>query len=224
MGKVLHASGSGYFIGCIKEQNELVNCFSGNLTQLMALFWRVKRWEATATGTLERDSGDQLQSITFDNVTRELQPSPPIPSAEEDLVCFNSEAKSTLIYFTTAAWATDQNGNPVTDTLGFTVSSGYRADDQYYFGVEKTGNNFRIAGLALFGPTFLINGNGNTPPIYSAPLVEAGDYVINTSVGSITGKLWTAFTSIPATCVVIINAKEYWSYGGTYNTSTGELL
>ena len=222
MGKVLHASASGYFTGCIKEQNLLASCFSGNLTQVMALFWRVKKWEATASGTLRRLSGD-TQSLTLDGVTRELQPQEPIPLIEEDLVCFNSEAKGNLIYYTYAAWATDQSGNPFSDVLGLVVSSGYSNDEQYS-GVEKTENNFRIAGFVVFSATILINGNGNTPPIYSYPLVEAGNYQIITSVGTMTGKLWTGWTDQVANCNVVINAKEYWSYGGTYNTSTGEPL
>ena len=223
MGEVLHASASGYFTGCIKEQNLLVECFSGNLTQVMALFWRVKKWEATASGTLQRFSGDEFQSLTFDGATRELQPQEPIPSIEEDLVCFNSEAKGYLIYYTDAAWATDQSGNPFSSILALSVSSGYRNDEQYA-GVEKTENNFRIGGSLVFSAEFLINGNGNTPPIISEPLVEAGNYQIITSAGTMTGKLWTAWTDQVANCNVVINAKEYWSYGGTYNTSTGEPL
>jgi len=223
MGKVLHASASGYFTGCIKEQNELVECFSGNLTQVMSLFWRVKKWEATATGTLERFFNNDFESLTFDGITRELQPQQPIPSAEEDLVCFNSESKSSLIYYTIADWATDQSGNPFTDAIAYVVGSGYRNDEQYT-GVEKTGNNFRIGGQLIFSATILINGNGDTPPIYDDPLVEAGNYRIITSAGTMTGKLWTSWTDQVANCSVTINAKEYWSYGGTYNTSSGAPL
>ena len=223
MGKVLHASASGYFTGCIKEQNLLVECFSGNLTQVMALFWRVKKWEATITGSLQRTLGGITGTLTFDGTTRELQPQEPIPSIEEDLVCFNSEAKGSLIYYTSAAWATDQDGNPFSDTLALGVSSGHRNYEQYT-GVEKTENNFRIAGSLLFSATFLINGNGNTPPIYSSPLVEAGSYNITFYDGTLTGKLWSTFADTAASCVITVNAKEYWSYGGTYNTSTGEPL
>ena len=223
MGKVLHASASGYFTGCIKEQNLLVECFSGNLTQVMALFWRVKKWEATITGSLQRTLDGITDTLTFDGATRELQPQEPIPSIEEDLVCFNSEAKGSLIYSTSAAWATDQSGNPFSDVLALSVSSGYRNDEQYT-GVEKTENNFRIAGTVFFSATILVNGNGNTPPDYPYPLVEAGNYQIITSAGTMTGKLWTSWTSQAANCNVVINAKEYWSYGGTYNTQTGARL
>jgi hypothetical protein len=188
----------------------------------MALFWRVKKWEATMTGTLRRFSGDESESLTFDGIPRELEPQQPIPSTEEDLVCFNSEAKSYLIYYTNFV-AIDQDGNPFVNPLAFAVIFGDINDEQYA-GIEKSENSFRIGGQLIFSATILINGNGDTPPIYDDPLVEAGNYQIITSVGTMTGKLWTGWTDQVANCNVAINAKEYWSYGGTYNTSTGEPI
>jgi hypothetical protein len=222
MGKVLHASASGYFTVCIKEQNVLTSCFSGNLTQVMALFWRVKKWEATMTGTLRRFSGDESQSLTFDGIPRELEPQQPIPSTEEDLVCFNGGAKSYLLYYSNFV-AIDQDGNPFIDPLAFAVIFGDINDEQYN-GIEKSENSFRIGGQMFFSATFLISGNGNTPPVYAYPLFSAGNYQIITSAGTITGGLWSSWTDRTANCNIVINAKEYWSYGGTYNTSTGEPL
>jgi hypothetical protein len=222
MGKVLHASYSGYFTGCIKEQNILKECFQGSLTQIMSLFWRVKKWEAMITGSLQRTISGTPQSINFDSIFRELQSQDPYPTAEEDLVCFNDGSKPSLVYYKTANWY-NVDGSPVSDTFALVVGSGYRSD-QYYSGVERSGNNYRVFGNTLLGATFLINGNGNTPPDYTDPLVEAGDYNINTNLGTLTGKLWSAWADTPATCVININAKEYWPYGATYSTTTGEPL
>jgi hypothetical protein len=222
MGKVLHASYSGYFTGCIKEQNILKECVQGSLTQIMSLFWRVKKWEAKIDGSLERTISGERQALTFDGTFRELQNQSPYPTTEEDLVCFNDGSKPALIYYKTSNWY-NVDGTPDSDTFGFVISSGYRSD-QYYSGVEKTGTDYRVASSIFIGTYFLANGNGNTPPDYTSPLVEAGDYVVNTNVGSLTGKLWSAWADTPATCVITINAKEYWSYGGTYDTATGEPL
>jgi hypothetical protein len=221
MAKVLHASASGYFTGCIKEQNLLKECFSGNLTQVMALFWRVKKWEATITGSLQRTISGIPNTLTFNGTTRELDYQSPSPTTEEDLVCFNSEAKAFLIYLKTANWYSS-DGTPVDDTFALAISSGYRSDDEYS-GVEKSGDDYRIFGNTLLGPTFLINGNGDTAPLDSG-IVEAGLYNINFYDGTLTGKLWSTFADTTASCVITVNAKEYWSYGGTYDTSTGEPL
>ena len=222
MGKVLHASASGYFTGCIKEQNLLTECFSGNLTQVMALFWRVKKWEATITGSLQRTFDDGItNTLTFNGTTRELDSQSPSPTTEEDLVCFNGEAKAFLVYFKTANWY-DSDGTPQDDAFFLIISSGYRSVDNS--GVEKSGDDYRIFGETALGTTFLINGNGDTAPEYSSPLVEAGLYNITFYDGTLTGKLWSAFADTTASCVITVNAKEYWSYGGTYNTSTGEPL
>jgi hypothetical protein len=221
MGKVLHASASGYFTGCIKEQNLLKECFSGNLTQVMALFWRVKKWEATITGSLQRTLDGVTHTLTFDGTTRELDSQSPSPTTEEDLVCFNGEAKAFLVYIKTANWYAS-DGIPQDDTFGLLISSGYRSDDEYS-GVEKTEDDYRVFGETLLGPTFLINGNGNTAPDYS-PLVEAGSYNITFYDGTLTGKLWSTFADTTASCVITVNAKEYWSYDGTYNTSSGAPL
>ena len=222
MGKVLHASASGYFTGCIKEQNILKECVQGSLTQIMSLFWRVKKWDAKIDGNLQRTISGIPQSLNFDGIFRELENQDPYPTAEEDLVCFNNGSKPSLVYFKTANWYS-VDGVPASDTFALVISSGYRSD-QYYSGVERSGDDYRVAATIISGTTFLLNGNGNTPPDYTDPLVEAGDYNININVGTLTGKLWSAFADTPATCVVTINAKEYWPYGGTYNTSTGEPL
>jgi hypothetical protein len=219
MGKVLHASYSGYFTGCIKEQNILKECVQGSLTQIMSLFWRVKKWEAKIDGSLERTISGTRQSLNFDNTFRELENQYPYATAEEDLVCFNDGSKPALVYYKIANWY-NVDGVPASDTFGLVISSGYRSD-QYYSGVERSGDDYRVAASIITGTYFLANGNGNTPPDYTDPLVLAGDYNINTNVGTLTGKLWSAFADTPATCVVTINAKEYWPYGGTWNTSTG---
>lgn len=226
MGKVLHASASGYFTGCIKEQNILKECVEGSLTQIMSLFWRVKKWEAKINGSLQRTIGEdeeqQTLTFTFNGIFIELENQFPQATVEEDLVCFNSGAKPYLVYLKTANWYS-VDGEPVSDTFGLVISSGYRSDE-YHSGVERSGDDYRVATTIVSGTTLLLNGNGDTPPDYIDPLVQAGDYTINTNVGTLTGKLWSAFADTPATCVVTINAKEYWSYGGTYNTSTGEPL
>jgi hypothetical protein len=60
MGKVLHASASGYFPACIvAAEADKSNLVGGTLKQIMELYWRVKAWGLdSVSGSVNFDYGD----------------------------------------------------------------------------------------------------------------------------------------------------------------------
>jgi hypothetical protein len=89
MGKVLHASGSGYFPSCIVA-GEPEEC-PWTLENAMKMYWRVRTWEFEASGMLQDEAGDFPPypfSITVENITSiDVDEIP--QTLEESLVCGN---------------------------------------------------------------------------------------------------------------------------------------
>lgn len=201
MGKVLHASKSGYFPFC-SSNFELIEGFyiSGTLYQIMAIYWRVKRWKYKISGSYIGSlsitgSGEFDQNIT--------------PSSEENLVC----------------------GGP-TLFLGTVTLIGGDQPYSFQFSMNLVEGQFELIGNTCF-TGFLLTATGSegygglqswdaTP---DEPFnVVVGNYCINVlgiTIGS--GSIWSAFPQAgdPGNCSLIIEPSEYWSYGGTYDTTTG---
>jgi len=72
MAKVLHASASGYFPGCLVENADIAN---QSLVDAMAIYWKVKSWTITISGD------DPISATTFTRTE----------SDETYLVCNNNE-------------------------------------------------------------------------------------------------------------------------------------
>ena len=88
MGKVLHASGSGYFPGCIVA-GDPADC-PWTLEKAMQTYWRVRTWTFSASGTIEEEEGGNFPfSTTITDITsRDVETAFP-QTLEEGLVCGN---------------------------------------------------------------------------------------------------------------------------------------
>ena len=197
MGKVLHASFSGYFPTCIIEgiPTPSQDYLSLTLEQAMALFWRVKTWEARASGSFYSYSIGS--DITYtSNSFSDMTPSITIQE-EKNLVCKGSET------FSFSRNATANIPSPISGTIdfGYTFTSIKKNASTYYpsFFVVS------INALSLYSPFFA---------------AKIGTYKITYLDYDITGDIFSADGS-SGSALIEIRAKEYWTYGGTYNSQTG---
>lgn len=205
MGKVLHASYSGYFPSCIGTART-TGIVEGSLSQIMSMYWRVKTWElSSATGSyIVHIDEDNTVSFEFTEGTKELGSTN--ATSEEALVCPQGFNHGALI--TTIVSSTYNPGPP--DTI-------YTAFNFFYNPtISKSGENYQMtcwAGVALQGTDiFSTLYEGTTVgQIYLSPLDIS--IPLRASAGEgVSGNVYIA-----------LNATEWWSYGGLYDTATGEL-
>jgi hypothetical protein len=206
MGKVLHASGSGYFPTCIIDETTIIQperYLNLTLEQAMALFWRVRTWEARASGSFV-DGGLQLAAIEYtSNSFLEMTPTISV-NEENSLVCKGAET----FLFDRPATAT------ITSTSGETIYVDTNITFQFsVLSIQKV-------GLSYY-PRFLIETIGTLTSIFTHKI---GTYKITYLNYDIVGDLFAQSAGSLGSALIEIRAKEYWSYGGTYNTSTGQLL
>jgi hypothetical protein len=206
MGKVLHASGSGYFPACILQDEPPENLkLAGTLEQIMGLYWRVKSFKYALTGkytipdssdvTISGGSGVFQQNIT--------------PQNEENLVCGG------LYLFTGTA----------TLTASTTITPKFYMNlfEQFFKSTEGTyKTSFLIESDVVFGGDEFICSIDRDSEFYR----PCGTYSVK--IFSQTIKSGTLFQGINPLATgnvsLIIEPNEYWSYGGTYDTTTGARL
>jgi hypothetical protein len=203
MGKVLHASYSGYFPTCIIDGTPTPpkEYLSLTLEQAMALFWRVKTWEARASGSFYDLSLSSTIAYTSNSYS-DMSPSISIQK-EEDFVCKGSQT----FYFERVATAT------ITPDVGAPYYADGTMNFQYIFSLIKKGGS-------TYYPSFTISSINSLTSFYTSKI---GTYKINYLNYELIGDLFGPDGSSGA-ALIEINAKEYWSYGGTYNTSNGSFL
>lgn len=205
MGKVLHASYSGYFPSCIGTART-TGVVKGSLSQIMSMYWRVKTWElSSATGSyIVHIDEDNTVSYEFTEGTKELGSTN--ATSEEALVCSQYFNRSVLI--TTIVNSTYLPGPPSTIYTSF----GFL----YYPNISKSGENYQMtcqagvefAGTDLFSTLY----EGLTVgQIYLSPLDIS--IPLRAPVGA----------DASGNVNIALNATEWWSYGGLYDTATGEL-
>jgi len=211
MGEVLHASGSGYFPSCIQG-----GAGFWSLERAMDLYWRIRSWELSISLTY---------SILIDGVPTEFTVVPeadflplvrryneggaPLAS-EEQLVCFNPYA-STGVYTGTPEepFAYVGCAGATTDgtlyTPNFSFFASFRAfirpgldPDRYDFEIFSVGQS---SGQKSFS-------------IYESTPISFGVLPLDPADGEYT------FVDV----ALSLEPKEWWSYGGTYDTSTGARL
>jgi hypothetical protein len=188
MGKVLHASGSGYFPGCIVA-GDPADC-PWTLEKAMQTYWRVRTWTFTASGVIQLEDENLPFSTTITDITsRDVETGEPRP-LEQGLVCSNLFEKRIsnaycLIEFYQA------------ETSGGLYNSGLVGE------VVDDSNSLEFVFAANISSAFNISILSTNIPI-TIDYVEPRGTVIS---GSAT-----------------LTPTEWWSYGGTYNTSTGEPL
>ena len=201
MGKVLHASYSGYFPACIQTAPESKgNLVGGTLEQIMELYWRVKAWRLDSiSGSQSFDYGDgDIYTITYTATQQSLGSVD--PTIEENLVCdpfpfFSAKASYTLsIQSETRELDVAMNG------LAYNFlkenSTYYMAFSFNMLFVTTQETAYQVGSVTI---------NGLSVPLYG--------YIDGQPPTNITGNISAS-----------ISPTEYWSYGGTYNTQTGAPL
>jgi len=202
MGKVLHASGSGYFPFCIQESTSPACVFP--LETIMKIYWRVKRFQLTG-------SGIGTYPPPFEDITGTFNFNPvEIPqtyaNSEENLVCasgFSFNRSPDFGGIVLNQYTANKN-NLNLFSLNFTASF---SDDgiRNSLGGENGFNAF-YGPYATTIPSTSLNIFGVNMPVY----ITIDGLPDDAYMG---GDLQLTLTPL-----------EYWSYGGTWNTSTGEPL
>ena len=216
MGKVLHASYSGYFPTCIEQSEPPAGRYiSGSLEDIMSFYWRVKKFNVTFSGSGVGPSPFFTQVEmrgTFDLETTYYKESPLSQASESDLACnlrrqFLGSGGELLL-----------NGQFFSE-----LSSSISHTPKYYKNSNiKTACEIR-GGISV--SYFITNVPPGTRVISGIDDVQVGSYDINFFGGSISGILTApSFAIASGSLKMVFNATEYWSYGGTYNTTTGEPL
>ena len=179
MGKVLHASYSGYFPFCLLESSSYSEA---SLEIVMKTYWRLRGF-----------------TISLPYMADDVIPNVPVVASvsvrstaatEEELVCDKP-------------WAvTGQSLVEVDDNRTWYAGDGgvYKNGDLYSPDYSIFGFFTRSQG----GGFFLETSNITRPPILDLDGLQLNGFTGGTGISIID--------------------KEYWSYDGTYNTSTGEPL
>jgi hypothetical protein len=232
MGKVLHASKSGYFPRCLVETPALPrddNYIIGGIAEVMTPFWRVRKWEISVTGDFNQGESTQWN---FNGTANEMFGNP-VVEKEEDLVCFNSQDKffiqfaSGYVPWGTYTIAGGQGEPPITEPLilpaflyvglgypfgpydTFEANSIVKNDDVYklpfFWGIQ----NFSLVSDSL--------GEGSG-------YIAVGTYTFDVLGVSTTPRTLYGPSDRSGSATAIVSAKEYWAYDKTYNTSTGQFL
>jgi hypothetical protein len=204
MGKVLHASGSGYFINCIEESGDSANAI-WTLENAMKLYWRVRSWSFSASGILEEEGDLFSFSLNFNNIESYFYYEPddefiPTPR-EEQLVC----GGESYPFFS-------EINNLTSPSL---IEVGRR-------GVFKVGDLYNPSFEGEFANRFPYNLDfrmaASIPSLY--PTISTVSLFGGVLPIGVRSRVGGEVISLTAT----LTPTEWWSYGGTYNTSTGEPL
>jgi hypothetical protein len=202
MGKVLHASKSGYFPYCIQESaDSRYAIFS--LQDLMKIYWRVRTWTFSASGTrLNANDQEVPFSTSLGNIQSGFEGDEGLVAhtTEEQLVCGSGFFLNQEEDFTYARIGITNPVKKVGDLYGGV--DGRVGDNEenveYVFRAIPVTTQVEVSStISIFGGTFFI-GAFSTGEVVSEPLLSL-------NLATLTPTLW-------------------WSYGGTYNPSTGARL
>jgi hypothetical protein len=204
MGKVLHASASGYFPRCIESGGGY-----WSLEKAMDIYWRVKTWSVSASGTYLTGDEPQPWSYSVSDIRSYSFERDEFNYLEEDLVCVERFGNGFL-----GGQDLDPYENGFVD-LG--VNSFTKSGSLYnpfdYFEIQGPQDD---APIEITGP---YSSSYNLPDPESETLIEVQIF------GSI-GAFWVFDLPTPGQVdgTFSLTPTEWWSYGGTYNTSTGARL
>jgi hypothetical protein len=200
MGKVLSTQGSGYFPQCIIDSD--VGIYS--LEDAMKIYWRVRTWTYSVSISA---IGQGDCPILYGNDSFIIGSS---ANREEQLVCGGNSFYGSKFY-------------PESTFIG-------AAEINFFSRVYKNGNKYagiqisiNLGGLPSQCAPFFTN------VIYSDQSYEGGRF--DSTILGEKIKLKGDFGNDPPVSlfdVISFNAEftpnSYWSYGGTYNTTTGQPL
>ena len=245
MGKILHASGSGYFPECIAVGAGKFGGGVFSLDQFMKLYWRAKAFKFTMSGEIyvtwpfpydEVDNIPALYPFEYNNIITlskynaasyyddddNLIMSPVVN--EEEMVCgvfyepnrTNSvlPGDSTTLELGGVLATSNDFNNPAT-LYNFNPNSGVRidADDQVpdaslYLSLGPLGTN------TLFPNTF---------PFVTG-MINFGGVQIQSRMHVFFSLDYLSMDASQSSFTASFEVDEYFSFGGTINTSTGEPL
>jgi hypothetical protein len=218
MGKVLHASYSGYFPFCIKPLEENPEYIARVIEEgrpdagepgsewpigltdeeAMSLFWKIRTIKADADGLSGTTNLTYRKSI--------LAPSPVEPATEEEIVCANYRL----------------------ETFGYITNGASFISIQILLegACLKIENNQRF-----YYPRILIESNQivEDPPESNSSVSYTDPFYSYTQQGSYNllgfGELpLFTISSAQGAYPFTITPHKYWSYGGTWDEDTGEPL
>jgi len=195
MPKVLHASGSGYFVDCITSTGNIALC-PWSLINAMKTYWRVRSWQFNASGEITFDGittpfSTSIPNITSMDVTNLFQRVP--QTSESGLVCGN--------YF----------------AYGYETEQDYWAQIEFYN--PKKNKNLYTSGFIGFAFDYPNNIEYNFAPGLNSNFNIS---VLDASI-RITASVMDSpeeVTQLSAT----LSPTLWWSYDGTYNTANGQAL
>ena len=219
MGKVLHASKSGYFPFCIAPPSN--PALARPLVDAMEWFWRIKSYKVSApasTVTVQDTDAFDKPTITtsFPAIDSIFVLRPEITS-EEEIVC-NEGLNNGFVFTYTGTRTIDIPPSTFSVPLLIGHSVAFLGS-----GENATGNLLQSPKtINLIIPTtmdgaYVISG-GATNAICGVLTVKTTKNLVQT-FNIIFSQAET--TLISGSINVLIEPNEYWSYGGTYNTSTG---
>ena len=213
MGKVLHASGSGYFPFCIQESTDSKDAI-WSLEKAMQTYWRVKSWNFTGGGVVraffDEEDGGNIDTPFSDSF-------PNIPSIDGD-------------------------GNPNTEESNLVCSNGFFRETSGIFDVEAeigfdqpkkvgdlydSGINGYIIGLEGYGFLFSSSRDPTSQPTPYGGALPSNGFL---SILGANVPMYADFNfrdddaDVPEETISsygTLTPASWWSYGGTYNTSTG---
>jgi len=163
----------------------------------MALYWRTRKWRVDASGGFISDSHSVAIIYSGGGVLTQYTP----VGSEEDLVCKGGDEYG---------FFGDINVDSATQPIEvfYDYTSGYKTDSKFF-------------------PTFAVNTIYITSsPVGSPPVVfgKVGDARLLFNGYTITKDLYINDTGASGNVLLDFTCTEYWSYGGTYDTATGEPL
>jgi hypothetical protein len=221
MGKILYPD---YFPVCIPTGTlsyDTSRYLKFNLQEAMAFFWRVRSWKIQMVGGYSYDLGEDFGriQIQFLGETRQINS---LVETEEQLVCFRGIFNNPI--YDLSATVTVSGGTN-------TISAGN--DFDYYFSnntyLEQL-DAFRIANT-FYIPLIISSGFFSYDSYRDVssypPQISTGQYSISFNNIIKTGTLYVPVlpeTAYSGFYKLSISANSYWSYGGTYDTATGEPL
>ena len=225
MGKILSV---GNFPVCIPTGTlsyDISSYLQFNLQEAMAFFWRVRSWKIQMTGGCsyiidEDENGNDIRlQLQFLGETRQINS---LVATEEQLACFNGVFQNPIYDLSSTITVLGETN---------TVSAGN--DFDYYFDSNSSfeeENAFRI-GNTFYIPLIITSGfYGYTATRDTSsypPQISTGQYSISFNNIIKTGTLYTSpfpEADYSGFFQLSISAGSYWSYGGTYDTATGNPL
>jgi len=200
MGKVLHASGSGYFPGCIEESTDSKYAV-WPLEQAMQTYWRVRAWDFSANIVVR----------LFDYPEEGQNTDIPLESSVSD-IRQEAEDEQTLVCYSEFIRQDRLDGYP-------------KSGDIFFFPYRKVGDLYYsgLGGLIEDGQSnteFAFWADNQTYPSAQFPISILGATLDITAFYLEDAE----YESEVISCTASLVPSEWWSYGGTYNTSTGEPL